>query len=190
MTRRETGVPWIDVFKFVICQLNSKDDVGSPSTLTAKGEVQGCGWQVQGLWCVLSALCAFGMGCSCVLFGHSFVFLESGPFPFFISLAHMCKSACMLKYTHCSLTQLVAKGLFSRLLHRGQTFPGAAIVWWKNQEQCLIRGRTDFAMNFIWPTSSYGMDIYTSQIVKDCKTRTFTFKIIRVLMIKQGVLGQ
>lgn len=42
MTRREARVPWIDVFKFVICKLNSKEDeVGSPSTPTAKAEVQG-----------------------------------------------------------------------------------------------------------------------------------------------------
>lgn len=33
------GVPWIDVFKCVICKLNSKEDgVGSPLTSTVKGE--------------------------------------------------------------------------------------------------------------------------------------------------------
>lgn len=35
MTRREAGVPWIDVFKFAICKLNSKEDeAGSSSRRT------------------------------------------------------------------------------------------------------------------------------------------------------------
>lgn len=111
MTRREARVPWIDVFKFVICKLHLKEDeAGSLSTPTGRGEVQGWGWQVQAVGCALSASCALEMGCSPVIYGYSFAFLESGPFPLFTSLACMCLCACPHKYTHCALTQLIAKG--------------------------------------------------------------------------------
>lgn len=61
--------------------------------------------------CLVCAFCLVccGMECSHVLCGYSFAGLDSGPFPFFTSLARMCLCACIHKYTHCTLTPFVAK---------------------------------------------------------------------------------
>lgn len=107
MTRREAGVPWIDVFKFVICKLNSKEDeAGSSSRRTMP-----LGWDA--------------VMCFVAIVLHSWnqdLFLS-------LPLLHTCAYVHAHTNTHTALSpNLLQKGLFSRLLPRGHTFPGAAIV--------------------------------------------------------------
>lgn len=92
-----------------------------------------------------------------------------------LPLLHACAYVHARTNTHTALSpNLLQKGLFIRLLHRRHSFLGAAMVWWKDKEQCLTTGSTDFTMNFIWPTSSCGMDIYLPNCEK-LQNQIFSF---------------